>query len=181
MKRRIPVLTLALGLLAACATTTRPDGGTGLLEVGAPAPAVSASDQDGAVRTIAEASGKYLVVYFYPKDGTPGCTEEACAFRDVWSHFEASGVMIYGVSSDDVASHKAFATEKKIPFPLIADTSGAWAAAFGVDSTLGFMERVSFLVAPDGKIAMTYPSVDPGLHASQILGDVERLEKARPR
>ncbi len=174
-------LPLSLVLLAACAATTRPDGGTGLLSAGAPAPTVAAPDQDGKTRTIAEAAGKYLVVYFYPKDGTPGCTEEACAFRDVWSRYEKSGVMIYGVSADDVASHKEFATEKKIPFPLIADTAGTWATAFGVGSTLGFMERVSFLVAPDGKIAMTYPSVDPGVHAAEILADVEKLESSRVR
>lgn len=167
-------IALAVTLFA-CGAPQRPDGGEGLLEVGKPAPALSGVDQHGETRNIADAAGKFLVVYFYPKDGTPGCTDEACAFRDAWDRFEAAEVMIYGVSADDQASHAEFAEEHAIPFPLIADPDKRWAEAFGVGTFLGMTARVTFLVGPDGTIVAHYPDVDPGVHARELLGDVGRL------
>lgn len=161
--------------MGACSTPQRPDGGRGLLDVGVVAPSLSGVDQDGKSRTIAEAHGKYLLVFFYPKDGTPGCTAEACAFRDAWDSYRASDVMIYGVSADDQASHKEFAAEHQLGFPLIADDQGSWQAAFGVSSFLGMAQRVSFLVGPDGRIVARYPDVDPGVHATQVLAEVGKL------
>ncbi|RYE87040.1 MAG: peroxiredoxin, partial [Myxococcales bacterium] len=110
------------------------------------------------------------VVYFYPKDGTPGCTKEACAFRDVWGKYQAAGVRVLGVSEDDQASHKKFADEHRLPFSLVAD-DGSWARAFGVSTTLGMPSRVTFLIDAGGKVARVYPDVDPGVHAERVLGD----------
>lgn len=172
----VAVLGLGLvGALFACGSTQRPDGGEGLIETGQPAPRLSAVDHNGVPRPVGGAQPQWLLVYFYPKDGTPGCTAEACAFRDAWALYDEAGVMIYGVSTDDAASHKEFAQEHELPFPLIADPDRTWATAFGVGSMLGMSERVSFLIDPKGVVVAQYPDVDPGVHASQVLDDVKRL------
>ena len=160
-------LTLAPGLLttAACSTTSSLQ----LIAPGATAPEFRAPDQTGAMRTLAEFKGRPLVVFFYPKDGTPGCTKEACAFRDAWQSYQERGIGIVGVSADDVASHARFAAEHKLPFPLLADVDGSVARAFGVDSSFGMVERVTILVDKDGVVQQTWPDVDPGVHAAQIL------------
>lgn len=142
------------------------------MPVGASAPDVSAQDQTGTVKSLAAERGKPVVVFFYPKDGTPGCTKEACAFRDAWDKYQAAGVQVFGVSADDVKSKEQFAKEQQLPFPILADPEHKWSTAFGVGTKLGMMERVSFLIAPDGKIAKVYPDVDPALHANAVLGDV---------
>src|SRR4051812_27119426 len=97
-----------LPVLTACGATKRPDGGEGLLAAGALAPDLSAVDQNGKAHRISEERGHPLVVYFYPKDGTPGCTKEACAFRDTWNRFQQAGVQVFGVSGDDQKSHEQF-------------------------------------------------------------------------
>jgi peroxiredoxin Q/BCP len=135
----------------------------------APPGSLSAVDQHGKERSIQEQRGKPLVVYFYPADGTPGCTEEACAFRDAWKKYEAAGVMVFGVSGDDQASKAEFAKEEKLPFPILADPEHRWAEAFGVGTTLGMMDRVTFVLDPAGKVAHVYPDVDPGVHAAEVL------------
>ncbi|NUO53828.1 MAG: peroxiredoxin [Polyangiaceae bacterium] len=156
----------------ACGATSRPDGGEGLLAVGASAPDVSAPDQTGTVKSLSAERGHPVVVFFYPKDGTPGCTKEACAFRDAWDKYQAAGVQVLGVSADDVKSKEQFAKEQSLPFPILADPEHKWSTAFGVSTKLGMMERVSFLIAPDGKIAKVYPDVDPAIHATTVLADV---------
>lgn len=166
-------------IVAGCGAPQRPDGGSGLLTVGAQVPDLRAVDQTGAARSIAGERGHVLVVYFYPKDETPGCTKEACAFRDSWTKLSEGGVMVYGVSADDAASHAAFAKKYSLPFPLIADTDQAWAKAFGVGSTLGMYKRISFLIGPDGKIAKVYPDVNPAMHADEVLADALVLPKLR--
>jgi peroxiredoxin Q/BCP len=140
--------------------------------VGKPVPTLAAIDQRGQRIALSPPLERYTVVYFYPRDGTPGCTEEACAFRDVWALYQEAGVDVYGVSSDDAESHEAFAKEQALPFPLVADTDGTWAGAFGVSSFMGLYSRVSFLLAPPGRVAKVYENVDPGLHAREILADV---------
>jgi peroxiredoxin Q/BCP len=170
------LLLCAAVIVIACAAVQRPDGGAGLLEVGKPAPELSGVDQEGKTRRIADARGKYLVVYFYPKDGTPGCTEQACAFRDAWDRYREADILLYGVSADDQASHAEFAREHRLPFPLIADPDHVWSTAFGVSTFLGMTSRVSFVVGPDGLVTASYPDVDPGVNARQILADIAQRE-----
>lgn len=146
-----------------------------LLAAGASPPELTALDQHGTEQSLGAQRGKPLVVYFYPKDGTPGCTEEACAFRDAWSKYAAAGVMVYGVSADDVKSKEAFSKEQKLPFPVLADPDHVWATAFGVGNTLGMDHRVTFLLDRTGKIAKVYPDVDPGVHAAEVLVDAKKL------
>ncbi len=168
-------LTLALALAGGCGGAARPDGSTGLLPAGSAAPDLSAPDQTGKVRRIAEERGHPLIVYFYPKDGTPGCTKEACAFRDAWDRYRKAGVQIFGVSADDAKSHEQFAKEQHLPFPIVADPAHAWSAAFGVSTKLGMDSRVSFLIDPSGTVAHVYPKVDPALHADEVLKDAAAL------
>jgi peroxiredoxin Q/BCP len=145
------------------------------LEVGASIPALNGIDQYGNVQHLGPNDGNPLLVYFYPKDGTPGCTKEACAFRDVWQRFERQKVRLVGVSRDDQASHEKFAREHKIPFTLIADGDAKWAKAFGVRTTFGKFNRVSFLFDKSGKLARIYRNVDPGVHAAEVLSDIASL------
>ncbi|PRP95159.1 peroxiredoxin [Enhygromyxa salina] len=174
-----PLALLLLCLAApivgtACGETERPDGGTGLLAVGAQAPALEATAHDGTTLELGSL-GKPAVVYFYPADNTPGCTKEACAFRDIWTEYEAAGVMVIGVSTQDNASHIEFAEEHAIPFPLIADTDKTWATGFGVKLRGGYAERVSFLLDRNAKIVAVYPGVDPGVHAREVLDAAAKL------
>lgn len=171
---------LSLILVAATGVTScnhssksAPEGmATSLLAVGASLPELVGTDQSGTEHQLKANKGQPLLVYFYPKDGTPGCTKEACAFRDVWKRYEHAGVSLLGVSRDDRASHERFAQEHRIPFPLIADPEGTWAKAFGVPSNNGKSARVSFLFNGNGQVDHVYANVDPGVHAEQVLSDV---------
>ena len=169
------VATGAAGTMGACGPTARPDGGSGPLAVGADVPAFRSADHTGEAVDLAALRGQLVLVYFYPKDGTPGCTKEACAIRDTWAKFEAAGVVVVGVSSDSAASHAKFAAEHELPFSLIADPDHVWAQAFGAGLTMGITARISFLVGTDGKIAKVYPGVDPAVHAREVLADVAAL------
>lgn len=159
----------------ACAASTPPHVAEGPLAMGDRVPALSANDHRGEAVELRAMSGRTFVVYFYPRDGTPGCTKEACAFRDAWARYQQAGVDVIGVSTDSVASHREFATTHELPFSLISDREQRWSNAFGVRSTLGMTARVSFLVGPDGRIARVYPDVDPGVHAREILDDAAKL------
>jgi peroxiredoxin Q/BCP len=175
-------LSLGLSLsIGACTQPRRPDGGVGLVQPTAVAPGFAASDQDGRPRSLVEFRGRPVVLYFYPKDGTPGCTKEACAFRDAWKRFETAGAVVLGVSRDSVEKHHAFAKEHGLPFLLLADEDGAICEKYGVRSTLGFASRVTFLVDREGKIARTFPDVDPGVHADEVLAAIAALPAAVPR
>jgi peroxiredoxin Q/BCP len=166
----------AVSLTAGCgAPVARPDGGTGLLPEGSVVPAVSGVDHTGRTRSLADELGHAVLVYFYPKDGTPGCTTEACTIRDRWAKFESAGVRVLGVSAQDRETHVRFVAEEKLPFALIADTELAWAKAFGVGSFAGLTDRVSFLVGPDGRVAKVYSKVVPADHADQVLADAAAL------
>lgn len=154
--------------------------GNQLLAVGASPPDLSAVDQKGTEHRLAAERGHPVVVYFYPKDGTPGCTEEACAFRDAWSRYEAASVQVFGVSTDDRESKAEFADEHDLPFPILADPEGRWLDAFGVGTTLGMASRVTFLLDAEGKVAKVYPDVDPGVHATQVLEDAKALGTPAP-
>lgn len=146
-----------------------------MLEAGAQAPTLKQEAHNGQVIDLAALSGP-TVVYFYPKDATPGCTKEACAFRDAWTRYEDAGILVVGVSADSNESHQKFADEHQLPFPLIADESLKWAEAFGVGTTAGMTKRVSFLLDAEGTIQKTYPDVDPGVHADEVLTAAEAFK-----
>jgi len=127
-----------------------------------------------------EINGPYLV-YFYPKDDTPGCTKEACGIRDIWSEFTAAGLTVIGVSKDEQKSHDKFIAKYDLPFPLIADSELKLANAFGVYGEKKFMGRIydsvhrmSFLIASDGTVLKTYTKVKPELHAKEVLEDLKK-------
>jgi peroxiredoxin Q/BCP len=139
------------------------------------APDFRLPDQSGKMHTLSEYGGRWLVLYFYPKDDTPGCTREACAFRDGLARLEAAGAAVVGISVDTPDSHRRFAAKYKLPFTLLADTDGSVARRYGVlmDWKLFHLaKRVTFLVNPCGKVLRIYPQVDPDRHAGEILADL---------
>ncbi|MDX8412432.1 MAG: peroxiredoxin [Mariprofundaceae bacterium] len=147
-----------------------------MLEAGSQAPSFSLPNQDGSVVDSATLAGGWWVIYFYPKDDTPGCTKEACAFRDQLDELQAMEVRILGVSFDDVASHKAFAEKYHLTFDLLADPDGKVIDAYGARSVMpGFASRVSYLVDGEGIIRKVYPAVSPSEHAAEIINDVRAL------
>jgi len=149
-------------------------------EVGSPAPAFRLQDQAGAWHELKDYRGKWVVLYFYPKDDTPGCTTQACEFRDNIFAFNKLGAVILGISVDDVASHKQFADEHSLPFTLLADSTKQTATTYGVlRSALGLMEiasRETFIIDPQGRIAKHYASVDPKGHSQLVLADLKVLQ-----
>ena len=123
----------------------------------------------------AELVGSKTVVCFYPKDDTPGCTKEACAFRDRMPDYKGANIKVYGVSLDSPESHRQFREKHNLNFPLLTDEGGRAAEALGILGSRGYANRVTFLLAPDGEIAKTYPEVSPETHADEILRDAAAL------
>jgi thioredoxin-dependent peroxiredoxin len=150
---------------------------------GSAAPGFRLQDQDGKWHALEDYRGKWVALYFYPKDATPGCTTEACEFRDNVFAFDKEGAVILGVSVDDVASHKAFAKEHGLPFTLLADPDKAVTKRYGVLKTyMGVMEmarRDTFLIDPQGRIAKHYESVNPEGHSKVVLDDIKALKAAQ--
>jgi peroxiredoxin Q/BCP len=138
---------------------------------------VEATDAAGAATRLSVLRGEPVVVYFYPADGTPGCTKEACAFRDAWSKLEGAHVGVIGVSSQSRESHLAFEKDQHLPFPLVADVDGTVQRAYGVPKGLFGYSRVSFLVDATGKIAKVWPDVDPAVHADEVLAAAQALPR----
>ena len=143
-------------------------------------PEVAARNQDGARVALSRYRGHPLVVYFYPKDRTSGCTIEAHDFRVGYSKFKELGVEVLGVSNDDVASHQDFCTKEALPFPLLADPEQDMARAFGVKSTLGFYQRITFVLDGDGVVRQVFDPVHPAGHAQEVLVAVKGLVGAAP-
>jgi peroxiredoxin Q/BCP len=139
--------------------------------VGKPAPDFTAPTQTGTTFHLAAAKGKTVIVYFYPKDETPGCTKEACAFRDSWNAIAKTGAVLVGVSADTTASHKEFAAHHKLPFLLVSDPDGAIAHEFAVPFE-GHHKRQTIVIGPDGTVRKVYRTVDVSVHSSQILDDL---------
>lgn len=139
------------------------------LAVGDDAPKVKLELQDGKTVDLAAMRDKFVLVYFYPKDDTPGCTVEANGVRDAWGDFQAAGIEVFGVSTQDAASHQLFIEKYKLPFPLVVDTSGDVARAFEVPMKNGMASRQSFLIGKDGKIKAVWPQVNPSEHAGEVL------------
>ena len=149
-----------------------------------PAPDFTLADQNGVPHTLSKLQGKWVLIYFYPKDDTPGCTKQACAIRDAWSEFEQQNCVVLGISTDGEKSHKKFEEKYTLPFTLLADTEKAVVKAYGVWSPKKFMgreflgtQRTSFLVDPKGNIAKVYEKVKPELHAEMVLSDLKTLQK----
>ncbi|MGH7283991.1 MAG: peroxiredoxin [Polyangiaceae bacterium] len=144
----------------------------GDVEVGQPPPDFTATAQDGTAIHLAALKGKPVVVYFYPKDETPGCTKEACSFRDAWDALSKKGVVLIGISADTDESHKEFTANHKLPFLLVSDPKGDIAAKFGVPMHLGYESRQSFVIGADGNVKKIYRDVDVTVHAKQIEDDL---------
>lgn len=146
------------------------------LKPGDKAPAFTATATDGSTLRLADFKGKSVVLYFYPRDDTPGCTKEACAFRDVYREIVAKGAVVLGVSVDPVKAHVKFTEKFSLPFPLLADEEKAIVQAYGVWGEKVFMgrkylgvHRVTFLIGPDGRIQHIWPAVKPEHHAAEVL------------
>jgi peroxiredoxin Q/BCP len=147
--------------------------------VGQNAPAFRLQDQNGKWVSLAEQKGKWVVLYFYPKDQTPGCTTEACEFRDDVFTFRKANAVILGVSVDDVDSHKAFSEKHGLPFSLLADHSKETARSYGVLISRNDVEiarRDTFLIDPSGKLVKHYEGVKPEGHSKTVLADIEALK-----
>ena len=147
------------------------------LSVGDPAPEFSLSDQDGKTHTLGALRGSWVMVYFYPKDDTPGCTRQACSVRDRFADFARRGVRVYGINPDSVESHKAFAIKYNLNFPLLSDADTSVVKAYGVWGRLGGMipltMRSTFLINPEGAIAKIYEHASPDRNADEILSDLD--------
>jgi len=161
---------VAATVLAAAACAHRPAEDT--LPVGTPAPAFTVTAHDGQVVDLAKLRGRWVVLYFYPKDDTPGCTKEACEMRDNWARLQAAGVAVLGVSTQDNASHTAFARKYQLPFPLLPDEQGALAAKYHVPIVDGRARRVTYLIDRAGLVAHVWPKVTPAGHAAEILAQI---------
>jgi peroxiredoxin Q/BCP len=151
---------------------------SGEIVVGQPAPEFELSDQDGQLHSLEDYRDRWVVLYFYPKDETPGCTTEACEFRDNIFSYREMNVQILGVSFDDIESHKKFAENHDLPFPLLADPEGTAAEAYGVKTKFAGMtlaKRQTFIIDPDGNLAKHYEKVNPATHSEEILADLESL------
>jgi thioredoxin-dependent peroxiredoxin len=161
--------------LAACGAVQRPDGGRGLLPVGSVAPDITGTGRGGQRVSLSSVRGQPAVVYFYPMDGTPGCTREACAFRDAFDRYGERHITIFGVSRDSAESHDKFRERQGLPFPLVPDEDGSVTRAYGVPSRLGLNSRVTFLVDRGGRVARVWSDVDPGVHANEVLSAISEL------
>jgi peroxiredoxin Q/BCP len=155
------------------ASTSASPAAPGSIAVGATPPDFNVTASDGTAVHLAALKGKPVVVYFYPKDETPGCTTEACSFRDAWNALQAKGVVLIGVSADSDESHRGFAKNHQLPFLLVSDPKGTIAAQFGVPMKGSVIMRQSFLIGADGKMKKIYREVDVAGHAAQIMADLQ--------
>jgi thioredoxin-dependent peroxiredoxin len=150
------------------------------LKEGDQAPDFTAPISGGGGVTLSDLKGKHVVLYFYPRDDTPGCTKEACAFRDAYDKFKKAGAVVLGVSIDPVKSHDKFTTKFKLPFPLVSDEDKSIVEKYGVWGQKSFMgrkyvgtHRVTFLISPDGRIKKIWPTVKPEEHAREVLNELK--------
>ena len=148
--------------------------------VGDSAPSFKLQDQNGDWHTLGDYKGKYVVLFFYPKDGTPGCTTEACNFRDNIFAFDDLNTQILGISLDDVDSHKEFSEKYSLPYPILADVEKESAVDYGVLGKFMMMtitKRESFIINPDGLIVKHYKNVDPDKHTDEVIEELKSLQK----
>lgn len=170
---------ILFGLIAAVAMLVSQLARAGELpKVGEAAPDFNLSDQNGESHQLKDFAGKWLVLYFYPKDDTPGCTQEACAFRDDLSKLSKLGAQVVGISVDDGTSHAEFAKKYHLPFPLLADSKAEIAARYGALMNFGvfkYAKRYTFLIDPQSKIAKIYQQVETSKHSTEIIDDLKQL------
>lgn len=147
-----------------------------------PAPNFQLPDQNGQLHSLSDYSGKWVLLYFYPKDNTPGCTREACELRDAWSEIKDFKAVVLGISADSVESHQKFVTKHQLPFPVLSDSEkqvikeyGAWGEKKMFNNTFWGIKRSSVLIDPEGKVAKIYEKVKPAEHAKQVLKDLRKL------
>ena len=141
------------------------------LAVGTDAPAFTVKDTNGKTVSLSDFAGKTVVLYFYPKDDTPGCTKQACSFRDAHVNYQGKDIVVLGVSADDQAAHQAFTQKYDLNFPLLADTEKAMIKAYDVDGG-GYAKRVTYVIDGNGKIIHVDASVNTSSHASDVLAAV---------
>lgn len=171
MKRSLYTIAALLALCPAAFASER-------LALGQPAPEFELSDQNGQLHSLEDYRDQWVVLYFYPKDQTPGCTTEACEFRDNIFAFRDMNAQILGVSLDDAESHQKFAEKYGLPFPLLADIEGKASEAYSVKTRMFGMKvakRQTFLIDPDGKLVKHYKKVKPSEHSHQVLADLKEL------
>lgn len=152
------------------------------LKAGEKAPKFELPDQDEKPHKLSDYKGEWLLLYFYPRDNTPGCTIEACTLRDSYPDFKKLKITILGISKDSVKSHSGFAAKHKLPFTLLSDEDKEMQKAYGVWQKKKFMgreymgtQRMSFLIDPKGQIAKIYPNVKPLHHAKEVLEDLKNI------
>jgi thioredoxin-dependent peroxiredoxin len=141
------------------------------LSTGTKAPTFTTKDTNGNAVSLADYAGKTVVLYFYPKDDTPGCTKEACSFRDNYSAYQGKDIVVFGVSADNESAHQQFTSKFNLPFPLLADTDFSIIKAYDVDGG-GYAKRVTYVIDPTGMISHVYATVNTETHATDILADL---------
>lgn len=180
--QRIPgIATMAIMLLLGGAALAQAQADTP--GVGDLAPDFDLRDQDGELRSLEDYRDGWVALYFYPKDDTPECTQQACAFRDDIYQYRQLGCQVIGISLDDEESHRGFSEKYGLPFPLLADPQGATADAYGVKLRVAgtsVAKRQTFLIDPHGRIVRHYASVDPALHSAEVLADLRELTVTPP-
>ncbi|WP_420714391.1 peroxiredoxin [Acinetobacter sp. MD2] len=169
-------MTTSIGLTQANTTMLINNNNLQKQWVGTQAPAFKLQDQNGNWHQLSQYQGKWVVLYFYPKDNSPGCTQEAQKFKALYPQFLQQNAVVLGVSLDDVTSHQKFSAKLSLPFPILADSQQKLAEQFGIVRSLGFIhfaKRESFLIDPNGVIVYHYNSVDTQTHAEQVLADIQ--------
>jgi peroxiredoxin Q/BCP len=171
----VSIRSFGFALLVAFSLTGTLFGGE-MLESGAEFPQFSLTAHDGTTVASADLAGGPYLVYFYPKADTPGCTKQACAFRDSWAEVQAAGLKVFGVSYDRPKANAAFAEKFHLQFLLLSDSDRKLAAAVGAErALLPVPKRISYLIGADGRVLKAYPDVSPAEHAAEVLADLKRL------
>ncbi len=146
-----------------------------MLEVGTQAPDFKLPDHMGDIHNLSQYEGQWVLLYFYPKDDTPGCTKEACALRDQALAYEENDIVVLGVSKDSELSHEKFISKYKLPFTLLSDTEKKVMRMYDTETDTGGTKRISYLINPEGEIEKAYANIEPETHADEVLRDVESL------
>jgi thioredoxin-dependent peroxiredoxin len=173
MNRMLALRLMASTMLFGSMTVAHADAPS----IGSPAPEFRLQDQNGKWHQLKDYRGKWVALYFYPKDQTPGCTAQACEFRDNIFAFKEANAQIVGISVDDVDSHQKFSEKHSLPFPILADSDKRVVKTYDVLSFTGFAKRETFLIDPQGVIVKRYVVSDPKGHSETVLKDLKELQK----